>query len=99
MRDTASDARQRLLNRWLHGGSIPALRAEDDGDAAVRGHLSESPLVAIQPLGSGRPFFCGHPIGGNVACYVPLARHLGTDRPFYGLRAETLDVQTKDHIT
>jgi thioesterase domain-containing protein len=31
-----------------------------------------------------------HPIGGYVLCYVPLARHLDPDRPFYGLAAPGL---------
>ncbi|MCP4659753.1 MAG: non-ribosomal peptide synthetase, partial [bacterium] len=43
-------------------------------------------LVAIRPEGSGRPFFCVHPVGGNVLCYSGLARHLGGDSPFYGLQ-------------
>ncbi|MCP4660889.1 MAG: AMP-binding protein, partial [bacterium] len=43
-------------------------------------------LVAIRPEGSGRPFFCVHPVGGNVLCYSDLARHLGGDSPFYGLQ-------------
>jgi pyochelin synthetase len=48
---------------------------------------SDSLLVAIQPEGSLPPFFCVHPIGGNVVCYGELARGLGSDQPFYGLRA------------
>jgi thioesterase domain-containing protein len=27
-----------------------------------------------------------HPVGGNVLCYVDLARRLGPDQPFYGLQ-------------
>ncbi len=50
-----------------------------------------SPLVAIQPLGRKRPFFCVHPVGGGVLCYADLARYLGRDRPFYGLQAAGLD--------
>ena len=46
-----------------------------------------SPLVAIQPAGSRRPFFCVHPAGGTVLCYAGLARLLGPDQPFYGLEA------------
>src|SRR6185436_11892861 len=47
-----------------------------------------STLVEIQP---GRPeklapLFLVHPIGGEVLCYLDLARSLGTDRPVYGLR-------------
>jgi amino acid adenylation domain-containing protein len=50
-----------------------------------------TPLVAIQPSGAGRPFFCVHPAGGIVFCFQDLARHLGTDRPFFGLQAPGLD--------
>jgi len=48
-------------------------------------------LVNIQPAGSQRPFFCVHPVGGNVLCYAGLARYLGADQPFYGLQARGLD--------
>ncbi|HZO73994.1 MAG TPA: amino acid adenylation domain-containing protein [Ktedonobacteraceae bacterium] len=44
-------------------------------------------LVAIQPQGTKPPFFCIHPAGGSVFCYVNLARYLGPDQPFYGLQA------------
>jgi thioesterase domain-containing protein len=46
---------------------------------------SESPLVAIQPSGSKRPFFCIHPAGGTIHPYFTLARLLGPDQPFYAL--------------
>jgi len=46
-----------------------------------------SPLVSIQPVGSKPPFFCVHPVGGNVLSYFALAQKLGTDQPFYGLQA------------
>jgi amino acid adenylation domain-containing protein len=52
-----------------------------------------SPLVPIQPGGSRAPFFCVHPVGGNVLCYVELARCLGPDQPFYGLQAQGLGGQ------
>jgi amino acid adenylation domain-containing protein len=45
-----------------------------------------SPLVAIQPAGPKRPFFCVHPSGGNVFCYVELSHQLGVEQPFYGLQ-------------
>jgi amino acid adenylation domain-containing protein len=50
-----------------------------------------SPLVAIQPHGSKRPFFCMPGSGGNVIYFYHLARHLGTERPFYALQARGLD--------
>ncbi|BAY50309.1 amino acid adenylation domain-containing protein (plasmid) [Scytonema sp. HK-05] len=48
-------------------------------------------LVPIQALGSKPPFFCIHPANGDVLCYRPLALHLGTDQPFYGLKSQGLD--------
>ncbi|HEY9781103.1 MAG TPA: amino acid adenylation domain-containing protein [Leptolyngbyaceae cyanobacterium] len=53
--------------------------------------LPWSPLVPLQPLGSKLPFFCVHPIFGVVLPYYELARHLGTDQPFYGLQPFGLD--------
>jgi amino acid adenylation domain-containing protein len=50
-----------------------------------------SPLVAIQPRGSRRPFFCVHAAGGSVFPYVGLAQRLGVERPFYGLQARGAD--------
>lgn len=44
-------------------------------------------LVALQPKGSGSPLFMVHPPGGIVACYQPLARHLGGGHPLYGIRS------------
>ena len=48
-------------------------------------------LVAIRRTGSLTPFFCVHPVGGNVVSFGPLAEHLGPDVPFYGLQAVGLD--------
>ncbi len=48
---------------------------------------SSSILVAIQPHGSSAPFFCVHPVGGQVVCYMDLAKQLGSEQPFYGLQS------------
>jgi thioesterase domain-containing protein/acyl carrier protein len=50
-----------------------------------------SSLVPIQSSGSKPPFFCVHANGGHVFFYRDLARHLGPDRPVYGLQAVGLD--------
>jgi thioesterase domain-containing protein len=55
---------------------------------------SNSSIVAIQPDGSGTPFFCIHAIDGEVLRFAPLARHLGNKQPFYGVRAQGLDPGT-----
>ena len=48
-------------------------------------------LVGIRTGGSKRPFFCFHPLGGNVLCYTHLARHLGSEQPVYGLQSVGLE--------
>ncbi|EYF05057.1 amino acid adenylation domain-containing protein [Chondromyces apiculatus] len=59
--------------------------------AVLRQHraavTSTSPLVPLKRGGEKAPFFCVHPVGGNVFCYVELARRLGSDRAFYGIQA------------
>jgi thioesterase domain-containing protein len=60
------------------------LRQETDGP-------SWSSLVPIQPHGSEPPFFCVHPVSGNVLCYRALAQRLGAQQPFYALQARGLD--------
>ncbi|MFA9202226.1 MAG: thioesterase domain-containing protein [Candidatus Nanopelagicaceae bacterium] len=52
-----------------------------------------SALVNIQPHGTKPPFFCVHPVGGNVLTYYTLAEAMGTDQPFYGLQSRGLDGQ------
>jgi amino acid adenylation domain-containing protein len=59
--------------------------------------LSWSPLVTVQPNGSKQPFFCIPGGGGNVLYLYELARHLGTDQPFYGLQSVGLDGQSKPY--
>lgn len=56
-----------------------------------------SSLVGIQPAGSKPAFFCVHALGGNVLEYYDLARHLGSDQPFYGLQSAGLDGQRAPH--
>lgn len=50
-----------------------------------------SPLVPIQDRGNRPPLYCIHPGGGNILCYLDLARALGQDQPLYGLQAPGVD--------
>ncbi|MGH9958316.1 MAG: alpha/beta fold hydrolase, partial [Pyrinomonadaceae bacterium] len=59
--------------------------------------LRWSPLVAIQPEGSSRPFFSMPGAGGSVIYFHALARRLGLDQPFYGLQARGLDGESTPH--
>ena len=52
---------------------------------------SWSSLVPVQTGGSRLPFFCVHPLGGNVLFSYHLARLLGPGQPIYGLQAQGLD--------
>jgi thioesterase domain-containing protein len=49
------------------------------------------PLVPISVGGGRPPVFLVHPIGGNVLCYLALARYLDPDRAVYGLQAAGAD--------
>jgi thioesterase domain-containing protein/acyl carrier protein len=44
-------------------------------------------LVAVRSTGRSSPFFCVHPVSGNVVCYAQLARSLDASIPFYALQA------------
>jgi amino acid adenylation domain-containing protein len=55
------------------------------GDGAVP--RAFDPLVPIRPGGTRPPLYLVHPLGGNVLCYVRLARHLPGDQPVYALQA------------
>ncbi|MCP4664192.1 MAG: amino acid adenylation domain-containing protein [bacterium] len=59
----------------------------------LKGQLtpSASSLIALRPGGTKPPLFCVHPIGGTAFCYLALARHLGSERPIYGLQSPALD--------
>jgi thioesterase domain-containing protein len=52
---------------------------------------SRSAAVAIQPFGSRTPLFLVHGAGGTVVGYHDVARHLGRERPVYGLQAIGVD--------
>lgn len=48
---------------------------------------SSGTLVELEARGSATPFFCVHPIGGNVLCYAELARAMGRQRRFFGVQS------------
>jgi surfactin family lipopeptide synthetase C len=58
-----------------------------------------SSLVAVQSAGSRRPLFFVPGGGGNVVYLYALARHLGLERPFYGLQARGLDGLSAPHAS
>jgi len=62
-------------------------------------YISQSILAPIQSRGAERPFFCVHPIGGNVLCYYYLAHFLGPERPFYAFQSNDFDEGYKSFNT
>jgi amino acid adenylation domain-containing protein len=75
------------LSALVQGASIESLA---ELLRRQEGPRADSPVVAIQPSGSGTPFFCVHPIGGNILCYMQLAGSMGVERRLYGLQASDL---------
>jgi amino acid adenylation domain-containing protein len=53
------------------------------------------PVVALRREGDRPPLFLAHPMGGNVLCYLALARHLPDDQPLYALQAAGADADTE----
>jgi amino acid adenylation domain-containing protein len=51
--------------------------------------IAQTPLVTIQPLGTRTPLLLCHPAGGDVLCYMPLSRALGSDFPLIAAQATT----------
>jgi acyl carrier protein len=87
-------------------GLLARVAATETADAAVSSgpvdvvDAVEQGAVALADLrpslvelrgGTGRPVFLLHPSGGDVLCYVELARRLGTDRPVYAISDPALD--------
>jgi amino acid adenylation domain-containing protein len=56
-----------------------------------------SPLVAIQPDGTKKPFFCVHPGGGLAMVYYPLAKAIGMDYPFYSFQYPMLHAEREPY--
>lgn len=50
-----------------------------------------SPLVTIQSRGTKARFFCVHGAGGHILLFEKVARHLGTDQPFFAFQAQGIE--------
>jgi thioesterase domain-containing protein len=82
------------LATLLENPTIEALatriRAAQPPASSVRTRLLEH-LVVVQPGTQGPPLVCVHGAGGQVLNMAPIARHIGADRPFYGMQARGVD--------
>src|SRR6185437_2179400 len=81
-----------VLSGGLTIASLAQVLAEDEAKAE-----NMDPVVALQPLGKLPPFFCAYGVGGDVLHLHRLAVHMGTERPFLGLR-QTPDNRPGDTI-
>jgi len=61
------------------------LRGADAGNERRRA------IVPIRSEGTAPPFFCVHPVGGDVLCYAELAAELDADQPMYGVQLPDAD--------
>ncbi|MFR0357449.1 amino acid adenylation domain-containing protein [Streptomyces sediminimaris] len=76
------------LSAFLAAPTVAALADHLRSSAAVPAF---DPLVPVRPEGTRRPLFLVHPMGGNVLCYLPFARHLPADQPLHALQAAGAD--------
>ncbi|NUQ61200.1 MAG: SDR family NAD(P)-dependent oxidoreductase [Pirellulales bacterium] len=82
------------------GGQPPANGKAGGAEAASSARAAASdwtPLVLLQRGGDMPPLFCVHPIGGDIRCYVDLARSLSGDRPVYALRGRGIEGTLDPH--
>ena len=76
---------RRLTVDVLSGGlTIGGLAQILESDTPLS--AENDPIVTLQPLGSLPPFFCVHGVAGDLYHLHRLSTHMGTDRPFLGIR-------------
>ncbi len=68
----------------------PTIRQLADVISAPTAHSLHSSLVAVQPSGAKRPFFCVHGHSGEIFQSRNLSLSLGADQPVFGLRSQGL---------
>jgi len=84
-REIASNiSMQRFLESPTIAGMMQSARTEVDAS-------TWSPLVRLKESKGASPLFFVHPGGGNVLCYLPLARAACSPRPFYAFQAAGVD--------
>jgi amino acid adenylation domain-containing protein len=85
------------LSELFRGSTVERMAALLRGEGV---RLRRSDLVELQPGIGAAPLFVIHPVGGNVLCYLELARNLGG--PVQGLQAsaagESLEAMAARYI-
>ncbi len=72
------------VSTLLEARTIEAQAKIIRGGTALR---NRSPLVLVQPAGSGPPLFCIHTHTGNVLFCRDFPKYAGPDQPVYGLQS------------
>jgi len=87
-----SDFAAETLGEEGDGGGGEKTKESPGDDSAAPPPAGEwSPLVTLHRGGDRSPLFCVHGIGGDLRCYLELARILGNDRPVYALQPRGID--------
>ncbi|NOZ56810.1 MAG: amino acid adenylation domain-containing protein, partial [Calditrichaeota bacterium] len=97
----------RLLNEIENrfGKQIPLVQLfqkptiEGLAEYLENGDRASTALVAFNDPGEGTPLFFIHPSGGSVHWYADLARALGPDQPFFGIKAQGAEGEAPFHET
>jgi amino acid adenylation domain-containing protein len=71
-----------------------ACRVRGDGDAARTGLVIE-----LKKATEVRPLWLFHPIGGNIFCYLELARALAPGRPVLAVQSPAMDADGEAEVT
>jgi non-ribosomal peptide synthetase component F/acyl carrier protein len=85
--------RELPLPLLIHGASIESVANMLRGPHAPS---RPSSLVPLKPEGTRRPFFCVHPIAGNLIAYTEIAQRLAVEQPFYGLQSRGLSGRSRE---
>ena len=87
----------RLYDDTTLAGMVAAVRAAQARGATRATNDLVVPLAGPDGEPTAPPLFLVHTAGGDVTCFVPLARALGHDRRIYGLSAGPLGVDDDAH--
>lgn len=74
------------LNKLIERPTVAGLAESIDETRRSKIELPDI-IVPLQPEGTKPPFFCVHPIGGDVSSLIDLSRYMAPDQPFYGIQA------------
>jgi thioesterase domain-containing protein/aryl carrier-like protein len=63
------------------------------------GSTAWASVVPLRKSGDRPPFFCVHPIGGNVLAFVDLVQYINVEYPLYALQSIGLDGRVEPYST